>query len=44
MGSGTTAIATLKSDRKFVGFEISQEYIDLTKKRTTPFENMLKLD
>ncbi len=41
MGSGTTAIATLKSDRKYVGFEISQEYIDLTKKRTAPFKNML---
>ena len=44
MGSGTTGIAALKSDRNFVGFEISQEYIDLTKKRTAPFENMLKLD
>lgn len=44
MGSGTTGIAALKSDRKFVGFEISQEYIDLTNKRIAPFENMLKLD
>ena len=43
MGSGTTAIAALKSDRKYVGFEISKEYIDLIKKRTAPFENMLKL-
>jgi len=44
MGSGTTAIAALKSNRNYVGFEISQEYIDLIKKRTAPFENMLKLD
>ncbi len=44
MGSGTTGIAALKSDRKFVGFEIIQEYIDLTNKRIAPFENMLKLD
>jgi modification methylase len=44
MGSGTTAIAALKSGRKYVGFEINQEYIDLTKKRTAPFENMLKFD
>lgn len=43
IGSGTTAIAALKSDRKFVGFEIKQEYIDLAKKRIAPFENMLKL-
>ena len=42
MGSGTTAIAALRSDRKFVGFEISQDYIDLIKKRTAPYENMLK--
>lgn len=44
MGSGTTAVAALKSDRKYIGFEINQEYIDLTKKRTVPFENMLKFD
>ncbi len=42
MGSGTTAVAALKSDRKYVGFEINQKYIDLTKKRTMPFENILK--
>ncbi|MBU1752807.1 site-specific DNA-methyltransferase [bacterium] len=33
MGSGTTAIAALKSDRKYVGYDISQEYIDLAKRR-----------
>jgi site-specific DNA-methyltransferase (adenine-specific) len=38
MGSGTTGIAALKSGRKFVGFEISQEYINLTNKRIAPFE------
>jgi len=43
MGSGTTGIAALKSERSYIGFEISQEYIDLINKRTTPFENMLKL-
>jgi site-specific DNA-methyltransferase (adenine-specific) len=43
MGSGTTAIAALKSDRKYIGFEINQDYIDLTNKRTAPFENMLRL-
>jgi len=37
MGSGTTAIAALKSDRKFVGYEISQEYIEIAEKRVKPF-------
>ncbi len=44
MGSGTTGVAALKSDRMFVGFEIKQEYIDLTNKRTAPFENMMRFD
>ena len=44
IGSGTTAIAALKNNRKFVGFEINQEYIKLTEQRTSPFENMLKLE
>jgi len=44
MGSGTTGIAALKSDRNFVGFEISQEYVDIINKRIAPFENMIKLD
>ncbi len=44
MGSGTTAIAALKSNRKFVGFEINQEYIDLAEKRIIPFENILDFD
>jgi DNA modification methylase len=33
MGSGTTAIATLKLGRKFIGFDISKEYCDLANKR-----------
>ncbi len=37
MGSGTTAIAAIKSDRKFVGYDISQEYIDLAEKRIKPY-------
>ncbi len=42
MGSGTTAIAALKSNRNYVGFEISEEYIELAKQRVKPYENMLK--
>jgi site-specific DNA-methyltransferase (adenine-specific) len=41
MGSGTTAVAALKSNRNFVGFEISEEYIRLTNTRVNPFRNML---
>ncbi|GAB4343050.1 MAG: site-specific DNA-methyltransferase [Flammeovirgaceae bacterium] len=37
MGSGTTAVAAIKSERKFVGYDISQEYIDLAQKRLKPF-------
>jgi len=33
MGSGTTALAAIKLNRKFLGFEISKEYVDLAKKR-----------
>ncbi len=33
MGSGTTAIAALRSDRHFVGFEISEEYCEIARKR-----------
>ena len=39
MGSGTTAVSALKTDRKFVGYEISKEYIDLAEKR---IESLLK--
>ncbi|MBI4116832.1 site-specific DNA-methyltransferase [Candidatus Pacearchaeota archaeon] len=33
MGSGTTALAAIKLGRKFLGFDISKEYVDLAKKR-----------
>ena len=33
MGSGTTAIVAKKLNRKYIGFEISQEYVDLANKR-----------
>lgn len=36
MGSGTTAVSSLKLGRKFVGYEISEEYIKLSKKRIDP--------
>ena len=33
MGSGTTAIAALKSERHFVGYDISKEYCKLAQDR-----------
>ncbi|HRU65583.1 MAG TPA: site-specific DNA-methyltransferase [Spirochaetota bacterium] len=43
MGSGTTAVAALKSDRKFVGYEINKEYIELAEKRIDPLIKQLKI-
>ncbi|MBK8563420.1 MAG: site-specific DNA-methyltransferase [Saprospiraceae bacterium] len=33
MGSGTTAVAALRSGRKFIGYEIVEEYVALANKR-----------
>jgi len=33
MGSGTTAVATILTDRHFIGFEINEEYLDIAQKR-----------
>jgi len=43
MGSGTTAVSALKTHRKFVGYEISQEYIDLAEKRIEPLLKQTKI-
>jgi len=44
MGSGTTALSALKSKRKFVGYEISQGYIDLAEKRLSRYTSQPKID
>jgi len=33
MGSGTTAIACIQSKRRYIGFDINKEYIEITEKR-----------
>lgn len=43
MGSGTTAISALKSDRKYVGYEISKEYIELAEKRIKPYKSQVNI-
>jgi len=37
MGSGQTAIAALKTNRYFVGYEINPEYVKLAEKRIKMF-------
>ncbi len=38
MGSGQTAIAAVKSQRRFVGYEINHEYVDLANRRINLFK------
>ena len=33
IGSGTTAVACLKNERKFIGYEINKDYIKLANER-----------
>ncbi|RZD17557.1 MAG: site-specific DNA-methyltransferase [Candidatus Acididesulfobacter diazotrophicus] len=40
MGSGTTAAAALKSERKFIGYDINQEYINLAERRISLLYNL----
>jgi site-specific DNA-methyltransferase (adenine-specific) len=42
IGSGTTAISALKSERKFVGYDISEEYINLANNRIQPYLSQIK--
>ncbi|MDD2530045.1 MAG: site-specific DNA-methyltransferase, partial [Bacteroidales bacterium] len=37
IGSGTTGIAALKSERYFVGYENNKDYISLANKRVEPY-------
>ena len=43
MGSGTTAVAALKSERFYVGYEINEEYINLANNRIKSLNTQLKL-
>jgi len=43
MGSGTTALSCVKANRKFIGFDINKEYIELSKKRIQTYLNQQKL-
>jgi site-specific DNA-methyltransferase (adenine-specific)/modification methylase len=43
MGTGTTAVASIEEKRKFIGSEISQEYLDIANKRLQPYLNQQTL-
>ena len=43
MGSGTTAKMALKNERDFIGFEISQEYVDIANKRIEGWKEQTRL-
>jgi site-specific DNA-methyltransferase (adenine-specific) len=34
MGTGTTAVASKELGRNWIGFDLNQEYVDLSNKRT----------
>ncbi len=42
-GSGTTGIVALKQNKKFVGIELSQDYINIANKRLKPYLEQQKL-
>ncbi len=44
MGSGTTALAAIELNRHYVGYEISQEFVNLAKMRIKEIKNQLKID
>lgn len=43
VGSGTTSLAALKSGRCFIGYDISEEYIEIANRRVEEIKNQLKL-
>ena len=43
LGSGTTAIASLKLERQFIGIEKEEEYSEIANKRLKPFREQRKL-
>lgn len=44
IGSGTTAIACIRTDRNYIGIDISEEYCNIARKRITNELKQLKLD
>jgi site-specific DNA-methyltransferase (adenine-specific) len=43
IGSGQTAIAAIKTNRHFVGYDINKEYVELAEKRIKEFSSILNI-
>jgi site-specific DNA-methyltransferase (adenine-specific) len=43
IGSGTTAVAAINADRKFIGYDISKEYVTLANKRLSKYLTQHKI-
>jgi DNA modification methylase len=43
MGSGSTAIAAIKSRRKYIGYEYNPEYVKLADDRIAPYKRLRNL-
>jgi DNA modification methylase len=41
MGAGTTAISCLKFNRRYIGFELAKEYVELSSQRIDEYKNSL---
>ncbi len=42
IGSGTTGVAALKTDRFYIGYDTNEEYIKLAEKRLEPLKSQMK--
>lgn len=43
MGSGSTAIAALKSERKYIGYDVDPAYVKIAQERITPYQQQISL-
>ncbi len=43
MGSGSTGVAALNSDRRYVGYEISEEYLGIAEERLRTIQSQVKM-
>ena len=44
IGSGTTAVACMRTNRNFIGFELKREYYEIAMKRIKEEQSQYKLD
>jgi site-specific DNA-methyltransferase (adenine-specific) len=43
MGSGTTGVAAIKSERKYIGYEINDEYVKVAQKRLKILQSQARM-